>query len=263
MLTVGLRKRANISVEKTQDDHSNADHPVPSSSGAFDPTACSTSNLEDMPSSAAAVTTPSRRAFHFLFVIVHVFALISFIAGFVLRIPFHTGEECDMTYSMRVFLEISSPSNTIDNNYKQQNKQQQHYKLHKFVDRRDPRYQTLLRSPQPLTLNRNLCAGRDHQIGDNDQNNATIVLFIPGHWGSYSQSRSLGAHGVQLTEQRMDAEKIQRKLLATNRDFDVHNFFYDVFSVDFAEQGGALHGEFLLSQSDYVARVIEMLAVRN
>jgi hypothetical protein len=39
-------------------------------------------------------------------------------------------------------------------------------------------------------------------------------------------------------------------------------FVYEVYAVDFAEQGGAWHGRFLEVQSDFVARVTEQLVVR-
>ena len=39
------------------------------------------------------------------------------------------------------------------------------------------------------------------------------------------------------------------------------NFVYDVYSVDFADQGAALHGQILLFQSDFVASAVRQLAV--
>lgn len=95
-----------------------------------------------------------------------------------------------------------------------------------------------------------------------------IAVYIPGHWGSYTQARSLGAHGIQLTQAREPNAQAIRKMLATppqrpgvEDDEDViGKFVYEVYAVDFAEQGGALHGAFLTMQSEFVASVIEQLA---
>jgi hypothetical protein len=39
------------------------------------------------------------------------------------------------------------------------------------------------------------------------------------------------------------------------------NFVYDVYCIDFAEQGAALHGNFVQRQSKYVAEVVQQLTV--
>lgn len=41
----------------------------------------------------------------------------------------------------------------------------------------------------------------------------------------------------------------------------LEDFIYEVYAVDFSEQGGALHGRFLELQSDFVAQVVQSLAV--
>ena len=40
-------------------------------------------------------------------ILMHLVALSMFVMGFVLRIQLHTGEECSMTYSHRIFLPIN------------------------------------------------------------------------------------------------------------------------------------------------------------
>jgi hypothetical protein len=162
-----------------------------------------------------------------------------------------------MTYSFREFLEIKT-------NYIPTSEAALDYKLYKFTDRRDPRFRPLLQAQQPLGENSNWCNGNSNIHPKN------IVLYIPGHWGSYTQSRSLGAHGIQLTGTgSSEAKHFQRmqKALANNlwtgNSTSIKTFVYDVYSVDFAGQGGALHGEFLRLQSEFVACAVMKLAVRN
>ena len=148
------------------------------------------------------------------------------------------------------------------------------YKLYKFVDQRDLRYRSLWNDPskQPLTGSK-WCTG--DVISPKNNNNGTttkvtkrIVLYIPGHWGSYQQSRSVGAHGIQLTGPRdtmVYTKKVQNSLhnsVWTGNSRSKSEFTYDVYSVDFAEQGTALHGEYIVSQSEYITKVVTMLTVR-
>ena len=44
---------------------------------------------------------------------------------------------------------------------------------------------------------------------------------------------------------------------------DIADFVHDTYAIDFLEQGGALHGNFLHAQSKYVAQVIMTLVVRD
>jgi hypothetical protein len=94
-----------------------------------------------------------------------------------------------------------------------------------------------------------------------------IVLYVPGHWGSYSQCRSVGAHGTQLTRQSHDGayvNNVRRALLEGSWNGEAseeENFVYDVYCIDFAEQGAALHGNFVQRQSKYVAEVVQQLTV--
>lgn len=210
-----------------------------------------------------------------------IMAIGTFGMGFVWRMSLlHTGQECDMTYSRRVFVEIptlyfersSSATSTFSS------KATRHYKLYKFVDARDPRYVQLLLD-QKKKEKKNY--QHDKQLLDMDStkekddekdtldhcsvHNSTIVLYIPGHWGSYDQARSVGAHGTTMTgSQQQNERSIQRALkdgIWTGKASHLDQFVYEVYTVDFAEQGGALHGRFLELQSDYVAHVIQYLSV--
>lgn len=172
---------------------------------------------------------------------VHVAALMVMISGFIWRASFHSGEECDMTYSMRHFVELDGPQHAV-------------YRLHKFTDRRDPRQQHLYRNPKD-----NWCTAPVNTT-------TAIVLYVPGHWGSYSQARSLGAHGLQWTRQHYDPRLLrsQQQDLVQGRwkgqSTNLSSFVYDVYAIDFAEQGGALHANLLYAQSEYVANVVTLLA---
>lgn len=188
----------------------------------------------------------------FPYAILHMVALYGYSKGIVLRGGFHNGDECTMTYSMREFLEIKTnhvPTSEIS----------KQYKLYKFIDKRDPRYKALSKTKQPLTKTSDWCNG------NSDIHPKNIVLYIPGHWGSYSQSRSVGAHGIQSTGTGSSEVQQMYNALANNLwtgdSADENTFVYDVYSVDFAEQGAALHGEFLRSQSEYVASTVLQLAV--
>jgi fermentation-respiration switch protein FrsA (DUF1100 family) len=174
---------------------------------------------------------------------------------------FSNGDECEMTYSMREFVEIATPFESsispVTNSYK----------LYKFFDRRDPRYQSLLRARQPSSDHPpDWCGGTSH----NNAAEVKVVLFIPGHWGSYTQSRSLGAHGLKLTGRASGATYVERIVhslgsgsLSGAATTSEESFVYEVLSVDFAEQGTALHGDFLIYQSNYVSDSVKHIAVRT
>lgn len=194
-------------------------------------------------------------------VLLHVIAVTLFVAGFVFADQeLHNGEECSMTYSHRRFLEVQTL------NFTSTSKATKDYRLYKFVDQRDPRYQSLLRQEEPLKGSEHCRGSKIPQTdGASNQNkNTTIVLYIPGHWGSYGQARSVGAHGTQMTAPRGDptgASRQGRLLTWDGHSSLLSNFVYEVYAVSFAEQGGALHGRILELQSDYVAHVVQDLAV--
>lgn len=177
----------------------------------------------------------------FLWNFLHCVGCVIYLYGWIARLSLHNGSECEMTYSYPHFIQVethfSSPSKLSDS-----------YKLYKFVDGRDPRYQQLLKSTQPVT-------GPSHCGGSN----ATLVLYIPGHWGSYHQARSLGAHGTQWTRPRENSQRGQQALakgIWSGKASHLQDFVYEVYAVDFSEQGGALHARFLERQSDFVAHVL-------
>jgi len=189
-------------------------------------------------------------------------ALLVFIAstvfsfyGFKLRSHFHCGDECDMTHSLGHFVDL-------DLSHKSSN-----YKLFKFTDRRDQRYSH---------LRENHAKSYDHDEGDTTERwcqtshfSASVghsVLYVHGHLGSYTQSRSLGAHGVQFSggSYSMDDTNMITQSL-TNGTFHAHadtidNFLYDVYSVDFGEEGSAFHASKLFAQANFIARSVEFIA---
>lgn len=174
----------------------------------------------------------------------------------------YTSDECTMTYSRRQFL----PLLTEDHHPK--------YGLFKFMDARDPRHRTYLQQ-QILAAKKNetFVPDIDTDTGWCSLPNVATVLYVPGHFGSFEQSRSLGAHGVQLTEQfggnskeRTLVQRLQK--LAQNQvvddidDDDMDWFYYDVFAIDFQEEGGAFHGALLERQAAYIRDVVLQLTER-
>ena len=188
--------------------------------------------------------------------ILHVAAIACFVAGIILRTSrLHTGEECDMTYSMRVFLKVDTASKaTISES---DSPATSRYGLYKFIDQRDPRYTQLLQQNR----NGQTQLGRNEHCANSSDN---IVVYVPGHWGTYDQARSLGAHGIQMTGLRENKRLAQQRLLNSKSNSHINNstesFVYDVYSLDFAEQGGGLHGQFLRYQTDYLAACLEQLS---
>ena len=227
-------------------------------------------NSESNNSSSSSLSLPKA-----IVVLIHIIAICCFIYGFIIRgSKLNTGnEECDMTYSMRMFLpiEISRPnSNSKNNNNKRSSAATNSYGFYKFVDRRDPRYTKFINIPQKNkpTI--------DNPVKRNEHcKNPNIVLYVPGHWGSYDQSRSLGAHGIQLTRANDPNVFAIKKLLSKmnndngngNSDDDddtntsINKFIYDVYAIDFNEQGSALHGLFLQYQSEFLATIIQQLSI--
>lgn len=174
----------------------------------------------------------------------HILTILIIAYGTRLRLKFQNGDECEMTYSWRQFIPCNAPQSTFN------------YKLYKFVDARDPRHRSLLGTI-------------DAPVDTHCNNHSKAVIYIPGHWGSFTQCRSLGAHGVQLTRQRETSAHQYLVLDALSRGLwhdssqDVDSFVYDVYCLDFAEQGSAFHGAYLRSQAEFVAKTVLRLAVRD
>ena len=165
----------------------------------------------------------------------------------------YTHEECDMTWSQRQFIQVDVFNRSHENHG---------YKFFKFIDQRDPRYKHL----QTKSV---LYSNESSSIGSWCSPSSNIVVYVPGHGGSYQQSRSLGAHGVQLTQRHMDrrAEQmilqrlsLQQQQQQGNTTDTMDNFFFDVYAFDFNEEGGALHGSLLERQATYMVHVLTKLS---
>ena len=83
--------------------------------------------------------------------------------------------------------------------------------------------------------------------------------------GSYQQSRSLGAHGLQMTEQRNSmhsrrAVQALRNNIWTGNATTLESFVYDVYALDFGEEGAGLHGRLVEDQSTMVTNAVNFLA---
>lgn len=129
--------------------------------------------------------------------------------------------ECDMTWSQRVFIHVPMVEH-------------ERYRLFKFTDRRDPLHRRLIdHGPRDAA---DFCTGRP------------IVVYIPGHGGSYEQSRSIGAHGLQLSRRNIAIlTGHQARLRSWNGTMPtLDDFFYDVFAFDLQEEFTGLHGLYLL-----------------
>mmetsp|Transcript_21281 Transcript_21281/g.32749 ORF Transcript_21281/g.32749 Transcript_21281/m.32749 type:complete len:434 (-) Transcript_21281:954-2255(-) len=179
-----------------------------------------------------------------VWVFLHFCALFWVIWGFVIRATFHTGTECDMTYSRYQFFPVPVKTKTP-------------YQLYKFMDRGDPRH------GNNQHLQEDWCGVGD---SENPLSKRHIVLYVPGHWGSHLQARSIGAHGIQMTGARMPHVYMQKAAQAiqtgqwNGQATDESSFIFDVYAADFLEQGSALHGKFLLEQTEFVAEAVSTLA---
>ena len=191
------------------------------------------------------------------------------------------------------------------------------YRLLKFADARDPRHQHFqhisgsmvenyesqsasakrpdsdLASGRLLELNDNWCLLPSHEKNETWNNvpyphRGHPVLYVPGHWGSFSQARSLGAHGTRwtgpypkgnsdqeiyeslrsgkgmhdgwLTDDAVDKNSQDwiDALMSTQQYLD--GFVMDIFALDFdGGEGAALHSSKLLRQAEFFARAVETI----
>lgn len=180
--------------------------------------------------------------------------------GFFLRTTLHNGSECGMTWSVVRFILLPPPNPNLT------------YRLLKFTDGRDERYDHLVDYDRPSTVDDKTY----HVIQDENwctpsnpsRRPGHIVLYVPGHEGSYMQARSVGAHGTTMTLREQDSSKkekqdILNRLWDGTRNgtaVDEENFVYDVFTVDFNGEGGGLHGSRLFAQAEFVATSVERIA---
>lgn len=273
-------------------------------------------NSNDHPrGEAATASAPSHsspapsRASILVWLLLHMAACGVYIIGLVLQKELHSSVECSMTYSQRQLIPIPmSISSTMPEHPK--------YGLYKFVDQRDPRshHQKMLKEwlkavkdtgggnyrqatkaylaekeqhhqqqhhGTPVVDN-TYCAppSTNASVNNNTATADTVaVLYIPGHWGSYMQSRSIGAHGIQLTGARdhRRAQQVIQALLASSSSVSSSSsgqpawagrsaaneslFTFDVYSLDFQEEGGAWHAQFLWAQTAFAAKAVQLLVV--
>lgn len=183
------------------------------------------------------------------------------IYGIVLRSQFHNGDECSMTYSVIRFLLLPP--------FKENNLP---YRLFKFTDGRDERWDHLVDYDAPIGTD-----NRAYHVVDDENwckpSNPSgkpghIVLYIPGHEGSFMQARSIGAHGTLLTHRgrefpkKVSPDKVLKEIWEGARHANaeyVDDFLFDVYTVDFNEEGAGLHGSRLFAQTDFVKSSIERI----
>ena len=167
-----------------------------------------------------AATTTSLCCVAFLF-----FGLLSAGPGF------YNGQECRMTTSRFQFLPLNVPGAHPESKYR----------LLKFTDKRDPRHQHFYpisgglmesfetqtnpninkgRPGRELKFEDNWCLLSREKLKANSTyenwngvpypNSGHPVLYVHGHWGSFSQARSIGAHGTRwagpYTKSKSDAQ---------------------------------------------------------
>jgi hypothetical protein len=228
-----------------------------------------------------------------------------------------------MTYSQFQFLPLQ-----VIQPLSSQDLTRERYRLLKFTDARDPRHKYLYplsgsmienyesqskprkrkhinedgsASGRLLDMNDNWCLLPRNNITSDKLREAPHphrghpVLYIPGHWGSFSQSRSLGAHGTRwtgpYTKTKSDQE-IYESLLSgrgmhdglgllidgvnvsssddvmawlTSTKFQqqrqnyLSGFVMDVFALDFDGEGAALHSSSLVRQADFFSRAVQTI----
>jgi len=231
-----------------------------------------------------------------------------------------------MTYSHFQFLPLRVMPPSSSSKSSSSSTSSERYRLLKFADQRDPRHKHLYPISGSMVENyesqsnpnRIKKSGRLLELEDNwcllDRNilekkvptNSTdkkwrdaphphrghAVLYVPGHWGSFSQARSMGAHGTRWTGPYAKGKSDQEiyESLATgegmhdgsrisddannvsSEDFmdwfssssqqqeqSLDGFVMDVFALDFDGQGAALHASKLLRQAEFFARAVETI----
>jgi hypothetical protein len=132
------------------------------------------------------------------------------------------------------------------------------YRLFQFYDFRDARFQ-----PQPdnnTFPQQGLCFNNKSSLYP-IRNPGHPVLYIHGHWGAYEQSRSLGAHGINLTQSHIPNHLLKQRindLLSISETYH----FYDVYSLDFHKEGGALHAYRLWEQAAIIEHAVRSIVHR-
>jgi pimeloyl-ACP methyl ester carboxylesterase len=186
----------------------------------------------------------------------------------------YNGSCCDMTFSAPQFLEIpwidtkevaatdesnrmywcsTASPNTTHNPH--------NYRLLQFYDARDMRFQQY--SSDSSTKHKHFHVNTNQTTMECPvilpiTNPGTPLLYIHGHWGSYEQSRSLGAHGINLTQSQIPHHKLQRHLQKLLHSTDI----YDVYTLDYHREGGALHSYRLWEQAAIIEDAVRSIVHR-
>jgi PGAP1-like protein len=165
----------------------------------------------------------------------------------------HVHNECDMTWSRRHFVELTALADQKAHN------KPTAYRVFKFMDHRDPRHRELLQKES--VADDSWCLSKQAQT-------VPLIVYVPGHFGSYEQSRSLGAHGTQLTarntQQQHDQAVLQKLSNLRNNHTataieSMDDFFFDVVAIDFREEGGGFHGAIIQRQAEFIANTVSQI----
>ena len=150
-------------------------------------------------------------------------------------------EECDMTWMHPQFRPIALNDNHNNNSNNSP------YTLYRYVDARDPRGDR---------NNNGTCASN---IQGDSEHVVVPILYIPGHGGNYQQARSLGAHCLGLTRKNLSWAQQQHILQTRQQQQQQQHVIWEVYSVDFGEEGTAWHGLYAQRQTKFVSRVLQHL----
>jgi PGAP1-like protein len=206
-----------------------------------------------------------------LLISIHVASVFLFALGHRHLLQHHSNHhsECDMTWSHRTFELVS----TMPDSVAASARVSRGYQLYRFLDARDPRY---VRRQQQLRLkpSPNVTATTSTTtISNYSDLHPVLILYIPGHGGSYEQSRSIGAHGTGLSTRRerdpsssaSEMRRIQQEILVSSQGGNSSklSFFYDTFALDFQEQGSALHGDILQAQIQFTVHILKQFFLVN
>ena len=181
-------------------------------------------------------------------------------------VSFHNGKSCcNMTYSHYQFLPIQlRPSNQ---KLQRNRKPNENYRLLKFIDARDIRYKTILSKKKFNPKNNEIYPSStiNELCSFHSNNKSKIVFYIPGHGGNYDQGRSIGAHGIQLTNTRYTRNYMNK--LYNQMLYDKNFVTLEVYSFDFVGDNGSIvssgsSGYIMQKQLKFVIFTIESVLVR-
>ncbi len=209
----------------------------------------------------------------FFSVSISIAACILLLRGYLLQRTLQHGKECEMTWSVVRFVSLPQPLDDDAHSERIVPGRDLPYRLLKFTDGRDRRYKHLANYSKrdendgntfEVNADVNWCKSGNVESVDPGH----IVLFVPGHEGQYQQARSLGAHGLNLTRhsstfpRSLETETVDELWDGDMNAYaeDLLDFVYDVYTIDFNGEGGALHGSRLCAQSEFVTQTLERLS---